>query len=179
MATTAEKLIDLAFDEDSKIQGIIVTRTADGFFINGNTYHTVEDAVEELNSKNEKGGINYGRTGFVFMSRPDGTKLPRVISSKAVKDRAGHLKLVQEARKKQLHLYFGTIVDHNGRKSLRLPLMLDWDCIEEEQTQKSVSATGLECPYCGKELHSTPGRTLHVKQKHPDKLDIYLKTLGR
>ena len=31
----------------------------------------------------------------------------------------------------------------------------------------------LSCPFCGKKVSSTPGRTLHVKNAHPDKLEEY------
>jgi len=35
----------------------------------------------------------------------------------------------------------------------------------------------LSCPFCGKKISSTPGRTLHVKNAHNDKLDEYYKWL--
>lgn len=33
----------------------------------------------------------------------------------------------------------------------------------------------LQCPYCSKVATSTPGRTLHIKSKHPDKYEEYKK----
>lgn len=33
----------------------------------------------------------------------------------------------------------------------------------------------LQCPYCGKVATSTPGRTLHIKSKHPEKYEEYKK----
>lgn len=36
----------------------------------------------------------------------------------------------------------------------------------------------LSCPYCDKTVTSTPGRTLHVKNKHPDKFDEYRSSLS-
>lgn len=37
------------------------------------------------------------------------------------------------------------------------------------------SAPNLTCQYCGKVMTSTPGRTLHVKSKHPEKFQEYAK----
>ena len=39
------------------------------------------------------------------------------------------------------------------------------------------SSTSLFCPFCNKRLNSTPGRTNHVKSKHPEKLQEYMESL--
>jgi len=36
-----------------------------------------------------------------------------------------------------------------------------------------------DCPYCEKTLSSTSGRTLHVKNKHPDEYENYRDALAR
>lgn len=180
MPSIADKLSLLEFDEDCKVSGTIVTRTSDGFAIGGETY-SLEEAVETLENKSESSGFNYKRTGFVFMTPAIGEKLPRVVSACMVKDRAAHLKLLAKARSKNLHLFFGNAIECEGKMIQRGPLALDWDClgVEEELPNKSSTPTGLHCPYCGKQVSSTPGRTLHVKNKHPEKLDVYMSSLGR
>lgn len=53
--------------------------------------------------------------------------------------------------------------------------------LEPEAEQKAdvlkPGSTELSCPFCGKKVSSTPGRTLHVKNAHNDKLDEYYKWL--
>lgn len=39
---------------------------------------------------------------------------------------------------------------------------------------RRVVLLDLNCPYCGKQVHSAPGRTNHVKAKHPEKYDDYI-----
>jgi len=46
----------------------------------------------------------------------------------------------------------------------------------KSQVQKTKQL-GMHCPFCNKKMNSTPGRTLHVKNKHPDKLDEYRSML--
>jgi len=55
----------------------------------------------------------------------------------------------------------------------------DWeeDIVDIIETVKEIELEGikgLSCPFCDKIMNSTPGRTLHVKSKHPDKYDEYL-----
>ena len=53
---------------------------------------------------------------------------------------------------------------------------------EREERVEEANKPALFCPYCDHPINSTPGRTLHVKSKHPDKLEEYqewLKSLGK
>lgn len=47
----------------------------------------------------------------------------------------------------------------------------------EAENDQSQNQTELQCPFCKKKMTSTPGRTLHVKSKHPDRLEEYLETI--
>ncbi|MDB4490182.1 hypothetical protein N9045_01560 [bacterium] len=49
--------------------------------------------------------------------------------------------------------------------------------VEEEEEDEPIVLVSdkLTCPYCGKEMNSTAGRTLHVKGKHPDMYEEYKK----
>lgn len=46
---------------------------------------------------------------------------------------------------------------------------------KEEEDEHIPVSDKLTCPYCGKEMNSTAGRTLHVKGKHPDMYEEYKK----
>lgn len=43
---------------------------------------------------------------------------------------------------------------------------------------ESESPPGLQCPFCGHKVSSTPGRTNHVKGKHPERIDEYKQMFG-
>ena len=49
-------------------------------------------------------------------------------------------------------------------------------CTETPCTETPHVAKSYKCPYCDTVTSSTPGRTLHVKSRHPDKLEEYKST---
>jgi hypothetical protein len=44
-----------------------------------------------------------------------------------------------------------------------------------DRLEEMEDTEGIFCPFCEKKMNSTPGRTLHVKSKHPDRYEEYLK----
>lgn len=169
-----EKLNTMAVDADRKISGVIVSRAVDGWRVNDQLY-SLEDAAELLvGFGSASSGIDYKRTGFVLMTRPDDGRPSKVVSHKVVSDRSAHVDLLRDARRKKLHVYYGSIVQREGRRFLTYPLTIDWDSVDEAQDDRPTETNNLNCPYCNKQLHSTPGRTLHVKNKHPDQYEQYV-----
>jgi hypothetical protein len=62
--------------------------------------------------------------------------------------------------------------------------LLDWDSVPAQVSGEPLPPPdpkqwdgGLSCPFCRKKVSSTPGRTLHIKQLHPDHLQEYLDLL--
>lgn len=47
--------------------------------------------------------------------------------------------------------------------------------VSDEPEQEPKRKSEISCPFCGKKVTSTPGRTLHVKSAHPDKYQEYLE----
>ena len=45
----------------------------------------------------------------------------------------------------------------------------------DEKSQQTEMPDIFKCPFCNKEFKSTPGRTLHVKSKHPESYAEYIK----
>lgn len=44
----------------------------------------------------------------------------------------------------------------------------------DEPSANEAPVDEMRCPFCGKKMNSTPGRTLHIKSKHPDMYNEYL-----
>lgn len=62
------------------------------------------------------------------------------------------------------------------KEKLKLKDDDDEDVITHLKKTREVEDTDeIRCPFCNKKMSSTPGRTLHVKSKHPDKLTEYKK----
>lgn len=134
---------------------------------------------------------NYKDTAFVLVKPPS-----KVVSTHIIKDKKEYLKLIEVAKAKNLLLYFSKVVKRNGKLFATEPLDIDPESIKnyesdhdvvEEQIEepKTYVSDGkidnetnfndedIKCPYCNKKMTSTPGRTLHVKHKHPDKFEEY------
>jgi hypothetical protein len=47
-----------------------------------------------------------------------------------------------------------------------------------EPRELNIEPKGISCPFCGKSCTSTPGRTLHVKGKHPERFEEYENMKG-
>ena len=130
--------------------------------------------------------IDYSSTVLLVIKPPS-----RVVSSHRVKDKSEHQKILKLAFEKQ-HLVYSASVEHRDGKYYAIqPWVVDWDSVnalyetngsskvkEDSKPAKNV----LFCPYCDHKINSKPGRTLHVKSKHQEKLEEYrtwLKSHGK
>lgn len=114
------------------------------------------------------------KTVFALVKPP--SKIISVHLPKNSKDRKG---LLDRAKESGYLLYSAQAESRNGKYIVQQPWILDLESIpvpKQEQVQIEES-DGLSCPFCGKKVTSTPGRTLHVKGCHPDKFDEYRKWL--
>jgi len=133
--------------------------------------------------------INYEKTAFVLIKPPS-----KVVSTHKINNRHEHIKLIETAKHNELLLYYSHVIKKGNKYYTDQPLIVDEesaknyidmfsDNTEKEdsvEVQPSVQVAppiteerSLVCPFCNKKMSSTPGRTLHIKSKHPDKLDEY------
>jgi hypothetical protein len=129
--------------------------------------------------------IDYKNMAFVLIKPP-----ARVISTHIIKNKKAHTELLDRAKEKGYCLYYAPVTRKDGRHVAKMPWILDRDSLnhqpksEPEPKSEPVQdkPNALYCPYCDAEIKSTPGRTLHVKSKHPEKIEEYqkwLKSLGK
>lgn len=131
--------------------------------------------------------IDYNNTAFVLIKPPT-----RIISTHKIKNKQQHIELIETALSKSCLLYYSGIVSRDGKNYASDPLLLDENTINtivDQQHEPSTitiedpprdfepkDADDLRCPFCNKKMSSTPGRTLHVKHKHPELFDKYKAT---
>jgi hypothetical protein len=138
--------------------------------------------------------IDYNNTAFVLIKPPT-----RIISTHKIKNKQQHIELIETARSKSCLLYYSGIVNRDGKNYATDPLILDENTIITMVDQQlepviitvedkpgdfkapkaispAVETDDLRCPFCNKKMSSTPGRTLHVKHKHPELFDQYKAT---
>jgi hypothetical protein len=185
MSATADQLQSLKHGKSKKIRGIDVTKDGEYYSIDEVSY-SLDEAVQKIEQSNPKSGIDYGWTAFVE-ARPS---YPcREIKTHRCRNKSEHTELLAAVKKRGHYLYYGTVVKDNGRYYAKPPFLIDWESVPdivEPPKPKPIKAStpaewdgGLSCPFCNKSVLSTPGRTLHVKHYHPDKVDEYQELLAR
>lgn len=131
--------------------------------------------------------IDYKKSAFILVRAPS-----RVTSTRKISSQAQHKQLLKEALEKGLLLYHAPIVKQGGKELAKQPWILDKNSVpkagpvlptrhkvdmseddEPEADDKPKTMAGIFCPYCEKPMKSTSGRTLHVKNQHPDKFEEY------
>ena len=148
--------------------------------------------------------INYEKSIFVLIKPPS-----KVISKHECKNLKEHNELREKADEQNLVIYYTEIIIDDGKRVAKQPWILDEKTLKPmtpivekdkpEKIQKPEKESGLQksepqksepiynfdplkCPYCKQKFTSTPGRTLHVKSKHPEKLEEYhqwVKKIGK
>lgn len=137
----------------------------------------------------KKSGLDYDCTVFLECP-PGGTPVP--LRHHRVHSRAEHASLVEQVRSRKNYLYHATVVKQGSKFYAYPPYIIDWDSVPEHPTEVKKTQEqkerprdprrwdgGLSCPFCGQAVSSTPGRTLHVKANHPERLDEYQKLLAQ
>jgi hypothetical protein len=125
-----------------------------------------------------------------------------VVSIHRAKDRAEHQQILNKAFRKRCVVYYARVEEVEGKHYAIHPWVADLEsfdalykpdgtpkvkmekrkCVRKKINKTEVreprQANGLFCPFCSHRINSTPGRTLHVKSKHPEKLGEYQEWLG-
>lgn len=130
--------------------------------------------------------MDYKKIVFSFVKPPS-----KLVSFKQIKNRTEHEEILLEAKNRGLLLYYALADNRDGKCFAKQPWQLDTESVVEQALPSVVSSSidkphvpdklpldvsdGLVCPICDKKMNSTQGRTLHVKSKHPEKFDEYLK----
>jgi aspartate carbamoyltransferase regulatory subunit len=127
--------------------------------------------------------FDYQNMVFVLVKPP-----AKVISTHRLKDKSQYLDLLVKARDKKCLIYYSDIVKIKGKYCARDPITIDVqslgniDLSDQAETVVSyaseaptshsaeVADMSLKCPYCGKTMSSTSGKTLHIKHKHPEQI---------
>lgn len=177
MPSIKQILQRLKHGKSKKIKNIAIKRDAEHYIIDGFAYD-LEEAANYISEKGSSGrGIDYNKTIFM-LARPHGS----IVTTRKVNDRSEHQKLITEAKRKGLYVYYSSVVQFGDRYLAGYPKIVDWESVPDSapppkskrsKTQIDIKHE-LNCPYCSKRLSSTPGRTNHVKAKHPEKLEEYL-----
>lgn len=183
MSELIHQLENIADGDTTTIYGIDVTPREGKFIINGKAY-APKNAIKILQYPNN---FEYENLVFALVRPPSD-----IISTRTIENRGQHLEMMQEAKDRGMYVYYTSIVG-NGNSAPKQPWILDWSSLyndhldgfddntieEEKQAEQSDSQSdsqddgGLVCPFCDKKMSSTPGRTLHVKAQHPDKIEEY------
>lgn len=187
MSKTTEQLKSIKSGRSTRVRGREVTKDGDRYLIDGEEY-SIDEAVTKLDqSGSAKSGIDYDWTVFLECQPYDG---PRPVKTHRCRDKTEHSALLEAVKKRNNYLWYGGVTKNGDRCFAKPPFIIDWDSIPEhpyevkkrtEQTVKPQDPKcwdgGLSCPFCGDEVSSTPGRTLHVKAKHLDRFEEYQKLL--
>lgn len=141
---------------------------------------------EDHKSRGQK--LPYDQIAFLLVKPPS-----RVISSHQIKNRKQHSELIAKAKEKKYVVYYADVKKRDGKLHAVQPWIVDFESVDnlyapvEEPTKAKAKpktkpdakevedSDEIRCPFCNKKMNSTPGRTLHVKSKHPDKLAEYKK----
>jgi hypothetical protein len=188
MADLQQQLVDLRPGKPKKIKGRTVTKDGESYVIDGDTF-TLEDAITRLEEPiTQKSGMDYDTVAF-FEREPYSTTIVKV---HRVKSKSEHSELVEEVKKRKHYLWYGRVVQDGKKFSVSPPLVIDFETVPDvaysvQATSPAVPKTikpeewdgGLSCPFCSVTVQSTPGRTLHVKHQHPDKLQDYFSLLSK
>ena len=120
--------------------------------------------------------ISYKHTAFIILKAPS-----KVISTHLPKSKKEHAKLLERAKSGGYYLYYAVAESRNGKYFATQPWQLDWDSVvdepEEVKPESEPETSELACPFCDKVCNSKPGRTLHVKSRHPNHVEEYRKWL--
>lgn len=129
--------------------------------------------------------IVYSKVVFVMVEPPS-----RVISTHKANDRKEHDDLISKAKQKGLYLYRADVIHRDGKQYAAQPWLIDRDTIVQKPIPRSVpkpesdvpaqkdqpvqdqpEPSEFVCKYCSKSMSSSSGLTLHIKSRHPEKLD--------
>lgn len=203
MASIETQLLEMQPGESKTIKQKTVLRYGDDYYIESKEY-TLDGAIR-LISKNKSKGFPYSSVAFLLVKPPSKIlghfNIKNKLEHKELLEKAKLKKalvyyadvIVKDGRYAASQPW---VVDFDSVKELFNPveeykpdsgikegkptkydpsLQVEEEEVEEEEEEVVPVSDKLTCPYCGKEMNSTAGRTLHVKGKHPDMYEEYKK----
>jgi hypothetical protein len=182
--TARQQLESLSHGKTKRIKGQLVKRLDDEYSINDESAVSIEIALELLNESNTPtSGINFSTTVFIERLPHSPHSVAGIVHVHRVASKAEYTKLIAAVVSRRHYLWYGTITtDEQGQEVARPPFLLEFDTVPDVPYGKESTAQlakqwkgGLSCPFCGQSVSSTPGRTLHVKGKHPERFEEYVK----
>lgn len=190
MADINSQLLDIRHRKQKRIKGKVVQRVDDNYIIDGDIL-TLDEAVQRLGEvAPAKSGFDYESVAF-FEMEPYSS---HVIKTYRVSNKSEHSNLIELMRRKKHYLWYGQVSKKGDKLVVQPPLVIDFDSVPdvaysvqckapvEPEKPKVIDPQkwdrGLSCPFCGVTVSSTPGRTLHVKYHHAERLDEYFGLLN-
>ena len=189
-------LSNLKVGQSELVEGTIVQRIDDTYFVIKGTILVIEDTIKIIKIiNNSKKTLPFKKMAFCLVRPPS-----YIISIFKVEDKEEYDGIVRKAKNDNLLLYY-TFTDafnkistwllsdestlNINKNTFTLTQAPDKEKIDttidntlDDNKEIPQKLTGdLKCPFCGKNASSTPGRTLHVKTKHPDKYEEYRRML--
>lgn len=168
MPSLEEKLLSIKPGKSKRIRGLEIGFDGNVYEIDG-CFFNLDESVRQVKQKGKVKGFPYSEVAFMLVRPPK----KKVVSTHQIRNKSEHTKLVEDAKAKGLYVYYADVVKRNGKYFVGRPWIIDWDSMPTENEVSEKKSSALECPFCNKTMSSTPGRTLHVKSKHPDRLDEY------
>jgi hypothetical protein len=169
-----KQLTELRSGKSKKIRGLTVRRVGDDYSVGDEEGLTLEEAKTQLANREgaqRSGGIPYHRVVF----------FEKTIKIHRLKNRAEHLQLIDAVLARKRCLFYADVIERDGKFYASSIHIVDWETIPDVEETKTTPTThspetwngSTSCPFCGKACSSTSGRTLHVKDQHPTRLDEY------
>lgn len=148
--------------------------------------------------------IDYRNMVLLILRHHPSPSRGSLVSMHRVRDRKGHQKILSKAFKKRCVVYYARVLEdeESGKQVVSYPWVADlesFDALFEmdgtpkvsmperrkvlkkkpitDKPSETIDKDGIYCPFCTHSVSSTPGRTLHVKSKHPERLEEYKKWL--
>ncbi len=188
MVDLEQQLRKLRSGKSKRLRGVTVRRNGESYEVDGDSL-SLADALVRLNdlaSTAAKSGPDYNKIALI--EETPGSR--RRIDIHRVKDRIEHNKLIVEVKKRHNYLWYAKVEKREDDYIAVPPFLIDWDTVPDKPYDSKPEAPppppdpkkwsgGLSCPFCRKIVTSTPGRTLHVKSEHPEKLQEYLEMLQK
>jgi hypothetical protein len=207
MTSIKNQLLKLRDGKSKLIRGLTVTRDGDEYEIEGDHYSLDRAAshITECGAKRTK-GVDYSGIAFLIVKPPSRVVSTHRVRNKtehkqllekAFKKQCFLYMASVEHRDGKYYAVQPWVIDWDSVNALyetdgtpKVEFKDKPKPVKKKLSKKERDAgvaaankpskpekTGLYCPYCDHKINSTPGRTLHVKSKHPDKLEEYQKWL--
>ena len=199
-------LTNLKIGQNEIVEGINVQKIDDAYFLIKGNIFTIEDSIKIIKIiNNSKKTLPFKKMLFSLVRPPSYIISQFKVENKEEYDnivkkaKSDNMLLYYSYAEKshKIHTWFlsdeSTLNINKGTFTLTQdPIEVKKDNIESVTEMESNLENNkemprklaeqrlsyeLKCPFCGKKASSTPGRTLHVKTKHPDKYEEYRRMM--